>query len=99
MPTNSLLHSIVKQACLRSLSVEISTPLFVDTSSNPTDCFVGSRSQLKEEQHFLNVYSQDIPKEFLDKEGVVLFGDEENGYTLSHTFKFVIFKKFIKISF
>lgn len=34
MPLNSKLCKIVKQACLRSLSVEISTPLYVETGSS-----------------------------------------------------------------
>lgn len=96
MPTNSRLHSIVKQACLRSLSVEISTPLFVDTNLSPPNCFAGPSFSLKEEQNSSNSYYStsvglnDVSKEFSDKDGVVLFGDEENGYTLSHTFRFLI---------
>lgn len=95
MPTHSRLHNIVKQACLRSLSVEISTPLYVDTGLS-SDCFAGPSSSLSlvESQNmtkdFLsNVGSTDAAKEFSDKDGVVLFGDEENGYTLSHTFRFI----------
>lgn len=42
-PMNEKVCRMVKQACLRSLSVEISTPLFVETRESPME-FASSSS-------------------------------------------------------
>ncbi|KAI1720081.1 vesicle coat protein involved in golgi to plasma membrane transport domain-containing protein [Ditylenchus destructor] len=87
MPINSRLHSMLKQACLRSLSVEISTPLFVDTACS--DSASTSLSHLHTDAS-KKLSSGELQRGYSihsEKDGVVLFGDDENGYTLSHTFR------------
>lgn len=101
---NNKLCKIVKQACLRSLSVEISTPLYVETSSSSLNyCSIEynyyfihikflakSHSSFQSKKNYSSTEDSSV-KNFTiqsEKDGVVLFGDEENGYTLSHTFKY-----------
>ncbi|CAD5215893.1 unnamed protein product [Bursaphelenchus xylophilus] len=67
VPMNERVYQIVKQTCIRSLSVEISSPLFMEPNCSDN--------------------SKVIKNEDFDKEGAVLYGDQENGYTLSYTFK------------
>ncbi|CAD5211544.1 unnamed protein product [Bursaphelenchus okinawaensis] len=67
VPINDRVYQLVKQTCVRSLSVEISSPLYVE----PT----------------YSINPKVIKSEDFEKEGAVLYGDQENGYTLSYTFK------------
>lgn len=62
IPSNERQNQILKQASLRSLSVEVSEPLQAG--------IVG--------ENFI---------EGVERDGIVLFGDDENWYTLSYTFK------------
>uniref|UniRef100_A0A915CUA4 Folliculin/SMCR8 longin domain-containing protein n=1 Tax=Ditylenchus dipsaci TaxID=166011 RepID=A0A915CUA4_9BILA len=88
MPISERLYQMIKQSCLRSLSVEISTPLLwklgLTTLPQP-QMRISMFYQLQggtSERYFL---VENSSKE--DKDGVVLFGDDENGYTLSMTFR------------
>lgn len=68
----------MKQTCLRSLSVEISAPLVVESPFSAATEASGSGINQK--------IARDLAND-MDKDGAVLYGDQENGYTLSHTFK------------
>ena len=77
VPINEKLYQILKQASLRSLSVEVSAP--VSNCSQPESSYSPSKSH----NGSSNIYSTDM-----ERDGVVLFGDDDNWYTLSHTFRF-----------
>uniref|UniRef100_A0A914HWZ1 Folliculin n=1 Tax=Globodera rostochiensis TaxID=31243 RepID=A0A914HWZ1_GLORO len=90
VPISERLNHVLRQACLRSLSVEISAPLSFDTTSEPqqanyicsTDPSSSSSSNFN--QKFGNGPGQ---REYVERDGIVLFGDDEHWYTLSYIFR------------
>ncbi|KAL3095270.1 hypothetical protein niasHS_007369 [Heterodera schachtii] len=86
VPRNERLGHLLRQASLRSLSVEISVPLpTTDRShSNHIDASPSSSSsdfRPKCDQRIGNV------RDFTERDGIVLFGDDEHWYTLSYIFR------------
>uniref|UniRef100_A0A183BKY9 UDENN FLCN/SMCR8-type domain-containing protein n=1 Tax=Globodera pallida TaxID=36090 RepID=A0A183BKY9_GLOPA len=90
VPISERLNNVLRQACLRSLSVEISAPLSFDTTSEPqqanyicsTDPSSSSSSNFN--QKFGIGLGQ---REYVERDGIVLFGDDEHWYTLSYMFR------------
>uniref|UniRef100_A0A914ML64 UDENN FLCN/SMCR8-type domain-containing protein n=3 Tax=Meloidogyne incognita group TaxID=654580 RepID=A0A914ML64_MELIC len=88
VPINERLNQILKQASLRSLSVEVSAPFVAactSSQSSPqltTSSTNSSNSQKDNDEIFFGYSTSDS-----EHDGVVLFGDDENWYTLSYTFR------------
>uniref|UniRef100_A0A914L1V5 Folliculin n=2 Tax=Meloidogyne incognita group TaxID=654580 RepID=A0A914L1V5_MELIC len=88
VPINERLNQILKQASLRSLSVEVSAPFVAactSSQSSPqltTSSTTSSNSQKDNDEIFFGYSTSDS-----EHDGVVLFGDDENWYTLSYTFR------------
>lgn len=90
MPLNERVYHLVRHACLRSLSVEISTPHFFDDDQASTSSFsfkFHPITYLASDSRRSTLVSTSL-KFDTDRDGVVLFGDDENGYTLCHTFRY-----------
>uniref|UniRef100_A0A1I8BM37 Folliculin n=1 Tax=Meloidogyne hapla TaxID=6305 RepID=A0A1I8BM37_MELHA len=87
VPINERLNQILKQASLRSLSVEVSAPFVAaSTSSQSSPQLISpnnsSNCQKDNDGIFFGYSTSDT-----EHDGVVLFGDDENWYTLSYTFR------------
>ncbi|VDN27278.1 unnamed protein product [Gongylonema pulchrum] len=80
---NDRVYELVKHACLHSLSCEVSM-VSGSNSSKPSPSRSASASSSMED-----AVKWEEPWVEAD-DGVILFGDDEHGYTLSSTFRFVL---------
>ena len=90
---NELVYNLMKNACLRSISCEVcGTVEFPKVSEK--SFFEGHSISL--DTRLRTTKSQVGDSSDAESNGIVLFGDDYNGYTLAHTFKsvFVIFHCF-----
>ncbi|KAI6196921.1 Folliculin [Aphelenchoides besseyi] len=75
-PINETVYNIVKETCLRTLSVEVSTPLNV--SKFETNGPSSSKTTLRNDHGIMKELKSG------ENNSAVLFGDREGGYTLSY---------------
>lgn len=86
---NERVYQLVKHACLRSLSCEISGSTTAQPQKSPIKsssqqfprCVVPNARTSSLEESLLNANPDSLT------DGLILFGDDINGYTLSHTFR------------
>lgn len=88
---NERVCQLVKHACLRSLSCEVyaSMPLQAPTSTMKSTKSISVPTPNARMGNFEDSWLEANVDEGSD--GIILFGDDDHGYTLSHTFRCAMF--------